>query len=241
MLREELQMKKTAITLFTLVAMFALTASAFAQIRMNEIRCDQTGADVDEYIELSGPAGAALTGYSLIVLGDTGSSGTCGVIEEVFSFSPYSIQADGYFAVVDGDGAPTLTGYDATLGAGTLNFENSDNVTYLLVTGFSGTDGSDLDTNDDGVLDSTPWTSLVDHVGINKGTVPNCTTEERLYSTNVVGPDGSFAPGHVFRCGNSWYIGPFDPSTGVDTPGRANDCATDAKSSSWGRLKSIYR
>lgn len=234
-------MKKLAIALLTMIATLALAASAFAQIRMNEIRLDQTGTDVDEYIELSGPAGASLAGYSLVIIGDTGSAGTCGVIEEVFDFSPYSIQADGYLAIVDGDGVPTLAGYDVVLGAGTLNFENSDNVTYLLVQGFSGTDGSDLDTNDDGVLDSTPWTTLVDHVGISEGTVPNCTTDEYLYSTNVVGPDGTFVPGHVFRCGNSWYIGPFDPLTGVDTPGSANDCATDTKSSSWGRIKSIYR
>jgi hypothetical protein len=241
MLREEDTMKKTAISLFALLATLALASSAFAQIRMNEIRLDQTGTDVDEYIELSGPAGASLAGYALLIIGDTGSAGTCGVLEEVFDLSPYSIQADGFLAIVDGDGAPTLSGYDVVLGAGTLNFENSDNVTYMLVTGFSGTDGSDLDTNDDGVLDSTPWASLVDHVGIFEGTVPNCTADEYLYSTNVVGPDGTFVPGHVFRCGNGWYIGPFDPLTGVDTPGSANDCATDVKSSSWGRLKSIYR
>ena len=154
-------MKKTAISLFALLATLALASSAFAQIRMNEIRLDQPGADVDEYIELSGPAGASLAGYALLIIGDTGSVGTCGVLEEVFDLSPYSIMADGYLAIVDGDGAPTLAGYDVVLGAGTLNFENSDNVTFLLVTGFSGTDGSDIDTNNDGVLDSTPWTAII--------------------------------------------------------------------------------
>ena len=42
-----------------------------------------------------------------------------------------------------------------------ISFENSENVTYLLVNGFTGVLGDDLDTNDDGTLDATPWRVLL--------------------------------------------------------------------------------
>ncbi len=68
-----------------------------------------------------------------------------------------SIQADGYLAVHKSGTVGDCSGYDVDL---TLNFENSDNVTHLLVTGFTGTNGDDLDTDDDGVSRRHP---LGDH------------------------------------------------------------------------------
>uniref|UniRef100_A0A832MLZ5 Lamin tail domain-containing protein n=1 Tax=Eiseniibacteriota bacterium TaxID=2212470 RepID=A0A832MLZ5_UNCEI len=226
--------------LAALLALGLVAGVASAQPQLNEIRVDQSGTDVDEYVEFAGAPGASLAGHHLLVIGDTGSSGTCGVLEAVINLGAYSIQADGYFALRYSSGTPLLTGYDATLAG---SFENSDNLTFLLVTGYSGPAvGGDLDTNDDGVLDSTPWTTLVDAVGIWEGTTPNCTTDEYLYTSTVVGPDGTFAPGHVYRCGNAWYIGPFDPAGGVDSPGAQNAaCATPAKSSTWGKVKTLYR
>ncbi|MDZ4755550.1 MAG: hypothetical protein SGJ11_13770 [Phycisphaerae bacterium] len=43
-----------------------------------------------------------------------------------------------------------------------LNFDHADNVTHLLVSGFTGANGQDLDTDDDVVLDLTPWTAVID-------------------------------------------------------------------------------
>ena len=42
-------------------------------------------------------------------------------------------------------------------------------LSLLLVEGFSGALGDDLDTNDDGVLDVMPWTTLVDGVAVDDG------------------------------------------------------------------------
>ncbi|MEZ5975601.1 MAG: hypothetical protein R3E96_12390 [Planctomycetota bacterium] len=143
------------------------------------------------------------------------------MVETVVDLSAYSINANGFF--VAAEATFTLGVADVLLpGANDLNFENSDNVTHLLVTGFTGADGDDLDTNDDGILDTTPWASIVDSVAF----IETPGTGDMVYSTNQVGPDGAFVPGLVFTCSGVWTIGQFDPSLGEDTPGAANLCGT---------------
>ncbi|MEZ6005505.1 MAG: hypothetical protein R3F33_15120 [Planctomycetota bacterium] len=203
------------------VAAFALATAAQAQVSLSEIRIDQTGADNDEYFELVGAPGTSLAGMWYIVIGDGSSTTLSGVVETVVDLSAYSINANGFF--VAAEATFTLGVADVLLpGANDLNFENSDNVTHLLVTGFTGADGDDLDTNDDGILDTTPWASIVDSVAF----IETPGTGDMVYSTNQVGPDGAFVPGLVFTCSGVWTIGQFDPSLGEDTPGAANLCGT---------------
>ncbi len=204
------------------VGLVAFAGNALAQIQINEVRTDNTGADTDEYFELKGAPGTSLNGYTYIVIGDA-SGTTCGTIESVTPLDGFSIQADGYFAAVKSGDSPVLTGYDAVL---TMNFENSDNVTHMLVQGFTGTNGEDLDTNDDGVLDITPWSSVSDCVAlIGTGTV-DCVSVEYVYCSTQVGPDGTFVTSHAYRCSDTgaWKIGAsFSVSPNVDdTPGSAN-------------------
>jgi len=181
---------------------------------INEVRIDQPGTDNDEYFELAGPSGTSLGGLTYLVLGDgTGGSGT---IEAVVDLSGQAIPVSGYF--VAAEGTFILGTADLTT---SLNFENSDNVTHLLVNGFSGANGDDLDTDDDGTLDATPWTQLVDCVAL----VETVGSGDQIYCTETVGPDGSFVPGHAYSCPAGWEIGAFDPSSGDDTPGSANSCA----------------
>jgi predicted extracellular nuclease len=182
-------------------------------VTLNEIRVDQTGTDNDEYFELSGPAGPSLDGYTYLVIGD--GTGGSGVIEVVVSLDGQTIAADGFFLV--SETTFTLGTADLLVGANGLNFENTDNLTHLLVQGFTGANGADLDTNDDGVLEATPWTSIVDSVAL-VGTAAS----DPVYSSTVVGPDGTFVPGHVYDCADGWLIGPFDPTAGDDTPGADN-------------------
>lgn len=182
---------------------------------ISEIRIDQVGADADEYFELAGPPGASLDGLTYIVLGD-GLVGS-GVIEAVVPLTGHTIPPSGFFVVAEGT---------FTLGAANLsimlNFENSDNVTHLLVQGFTGTDGQDLDIDDDGVLDETPWAAVIDKIALIVQDNPPISTEFH-YGPPTVGPDGQFVPGHAYRCGTTWLVGAFAIGT-TDTPGAPNPC-----------------
>jgi hypothetical protein len=199
------------------LGLFAAAAFAPAQL-INEIRVDQTGTDNDEYFEIAGTAGLSLNDLTYIVIGD--GTGGSGVIESVTSLAGLFIPADGHFLAAESSftiGPPP----DLNAGASGLNFENADNVTHMLLSGFTGSNGQDLDTNDDGVLDATPWSSLLDSVAL----VLNPALGDKVYSPTLVGPDGPFHPGHIYRTpslGPNWAIGPFDPAQGLDTPGTAN-------------------
>jgi predicted extracellular nuclease len=191
--------------------------SAQAQTVINEIRIDQPGDDNDEYFELSGDPDANLTGLTYLVIGD--ATAGSGVIESVTDLDGESLGDLGLFVAAE-----------STFGLGTadlttnLNFENSDNVTHLLVQGFSGANGDDLDIDDNGVLDATPWTAVLDAVGL----VETPGSGDAFYGAALgfqdVGPDGTFVPGYVCRDDSAFVIGAFDPAGGNDTPGAVNEC-----------------
>jgi uncharacterized repeat protein (TIGR01451 family) len=189
-------------------------ARAADGVTINEIRVDQPSTDNDEYFELAGSPAASLDNLTYLVIGD-GSGDTSGVIEAVVELTGTAIPADGYFLAVE---STFSLGGTADLTT-TLAFENSDNVTHLLVEGFTGSLYDDLDTDDDGVLDSTPWSSIDDCVALVGPGSGNLT-----YCATTVGPNGTFFPVHVYRCSLGWFIGQYDPTGGDDTPGQANTC-----------------
>ena len=203
----------------SILPVLALTMAASplaAQVSINEIRIDQPSTDNDEYFELAGPAATDLSALTYLVIGDgSGGTGGSGVIEAVVSLSGSSVTASGFF--VAAESTFTLGTADLTT---SINFENSDNVTHLLVRDFTGSNGQDLDTDDDGALDSSPWLELVDCIGL----VETVGSGELIYCADTVGPDGAFVPGHVIDCPGGFKIGAFSPAGGNDTPGSFNDC-----------------
>lgn len=204
--------------IFALGSVFSLMAATQAAITINEIRIDQTGTDNDEYFELAGNVGDLLASLFYIVIGD--GVGGSGVIESITALPSVLLAANYYLCA---ETTFTMGVPDLSAGASGLAFENTDNVTHMLVFGFTGALNQDLDTNDDGILDLTPWTSILDSLAVVVD--PTATTSEKYYSSTVVGPDGLFAPGHVYRDPNftgPWKIGQFNPIGGQDTPGKAN-------------------
>ncbi|MCC6680582.1 MAG: PEP-CTERM sorting domain-containing protein [Phycisphaeraceae bacterium] len=209
----------------TVIALGLAGATRAAVI--NEIRIDQPSSDNSEFFELYGSPGESLAGLAYIVIGD--GTGGSGVIERVIDLNSFAIPASGFFLDINPANVYSVTG-DTTLSNDT--FENSDNVTHLLVSGFSGANGNDLDINDDGVLDSTPWTSIIDGLSIIEEANPPAATEYSYAASlglPVVGPDGAFAPGLVYRSpdGGAWLIGAFDPAdvtpgAYTGTPGTTN-------------------
>ncbi len=210
------------------VALSGLLASSAFAAGLSEIRIDQPGTDLDEYFEISGTPGESLTGLTYIVIGDDGGDGSgsngkrSGAIEAVISLDGLSIPADGFFLAAEGSfGDPGGLGLSGSVDLTTdLNFENSDNVSHLLVMGFTGADGDVLDTDRDGTLDITPWTSVVDGISlVETVNPPDSNTNEWNYGFGGgIGPAGDFVPGHIFRDdAGAWQIGNF--GGGDDTPG----------------------
>jgi len=206
----------------------ANAACALTGTRISEVRIDETGTDNSEYFELAGAPGTNLSDLTYIVIGDGTALQLSGVLEAIVPLTGRTMPGDGYFVCAEPTFVLGTADYVPT-GANALNFENSDNVTHMLVRGFTGTLNSDLDTNDDGVLDVTPWTEVVDSVSfvLTQAATPAAGTEW-WYSPNRVGPDGTFIPGHIYRCepDQDWLIGLFNPVGGLDTAGNPNPTCT---------------
>ncbi len=211
--------------LTVLLALFCCAAHA---IQINEIRIDQPGTDLDEYFELIGEPGESLDGLSYLVIGD-GASGGSGVIEVEISLDDLSIPDDGFFLAAEQ--TFSLKGAIPDL-ITSLNFENGDNLTHLLVSGLDeGILGTDFDIEpDDGILDAMPWGSVLDAIGMIESLDPP-TAGEFFYGASLgfidIGPSGGFVPSHIFRSADedsSWVMGEFDPANIVasDTPGESN-------------------
>lgn len=144
--------------------------------KLNEFSASTTGTDV-EYVEIHGAPYYDFSGYTVLEIeGDVSTA--AGTVDEVIALG--STDANGL--------------YLANLAANAL--ENGT-ITLLLVKNFSGALNNDLDTNDDGAFDVTPWDAIVDAVAVNDGGAGDIT-----YGTPTLGVayDGlSFAPGGASR------------------------------------------
>ena len=187
--------------------------AATTTVSINEARVNMPGTDDDEYFELIGTAGASLNGLTYIVIGD--GSGGSGVIEEAVALDGFSINAAGFFLC----GEPTMTLATPDY-AYELNFESSDQTTHILVSGFTGIIADDLDTDDDGVLDSEPWDVAIDCLAF---VGPDPAAGDLVYCGTQVGPDDIYTPGHAYLCDSNWYVGTYELSV-LDTPGADNLC-----------------
>ncbi|MEO1668443.1 MAG: hypothetical protein AAFU54_27670, partial [Chloroflexota bacterium] len=190
---------------------------------INEFSFNDPSTDDFEFIEISGDPSVSYSGFTLLVIeGDSTGSGT---IDDVITVG--TTNAQGYWST-------SFTGFLSN------EFENGTN-TILLVDGFTGSSGTDLDTNDDGTFDVTlPWSRIVDDVAVDDG-----GSSDRKYSQTVLagGFDGnSFDVGAASRIPDStdtdsisdWVRNDFEgegfngvigsPERGeaLNTPGAAN-------------------
>jgi len=193
-------------------------------VELNEIRPDHFAADNQEYIELIGDPGTNMDCMRYLAVGPGG------VVEEIVSFSGQTMGSSGLFLVAEATFNPSLFMGMPTPDLTTdLNFLNGGNRTHLLVCSCDGLPGvikgTDLDTNNDGTFDSTPWDCVVDCLALvgDPSAAP-------VYCVEQLGPTATEnTPTHAFRCqemggGTPWKIGAFQlPSGGgADTPGTSN-------------------
>lgn len=187
---------------------------------INEFVANHTGTDNYEFVEIKGDPSTDYSAFWILqVEGDSGAIGTVDAAWQVGTTS-----AAGYW----------------TTGFLTNAIENGS-LTLLLVKTFTGSTGMDLDTDDDGVIDVTPWDLIVDSVAVHDG-----GASDRVFSPAVLNPSfdgGSFTPGGASRIPDGtdtdtaadWMRNDFDgagipaldPGTPVvgeafNTPGAAN-------------------
>ncbi|HMM36476.1 MAG TPA: endonuclease, partial [Thermoanaerobaculia bacterium] len=168
-----------------ILALSALCALPAEAQKITEVVADHAGSDVYEYIEIAAnPASVVppgvndtitvdLSSYRIVELdGSPDGGGNPGKILHVFQ--PGTTNGSGLWS----------TGFlTSTLERPVF--------TLLLVSGFTGAAGDDLDAGDDGILDATPWTTIADGVAFSDG-----STSARTYTAPVLGPgfDGVATP-----------------------------------------------
>ena len=190
--------------------------------KINEFSASTAGTDV-EYVEIFGEPDTDYSAYSILEIEGDFSGTATGTVDEVITLG-----------TTNGNGFNLVNLPANALENGTL--------TLLLVKNFSGVFGNDLDSNDDGVLDVTPWDAVVDSVSVNDGGSSDLT-----YGSPILGPnyDGvsSFAPGGASRfpdgldtessadwvrndfdlAGIPGYSGTLGPGEALNTPGMPNE------------------
>ncbi|TWU41279.1 Calx-beta domain protein [Novipirellula aureliae] len=169
---------------------------------INEFVFSHTSTDTDEYIEILSTPSADMSAYTVLVLD---GSGTEGVIKHALSLGT----ADSNGLQYAGGGIQAQD-----------TFTNGADQSILLVQGFTGNVGDDLDTDDDGTLDTTPWSALLDDVALSNGDAGNSAYSTTVLSAATLSDGSTFHPGGASRIPN-----------GIDTNSSAdwlrNDFAGD--------------
>lgn len=184
-------MKNKLLTISVLIAILLVGVvnsgtglAAASDPLINEFVANHTGADSEAFVEVFGDTSTDYSAFTVLEI--EGDSSGAGVIDAVLPVG--TTDAGGYW--IDNE-----------------DMENGT-ITILLVESFSGSKGEDLDTNNDGVLDITPWTRIVDDVATTDG-----GSSDRTYSATVLGP---FFDGNPFGAGGASRIPNATDTNAVD-------------------------
>ncbi len=184
-----------ALSILAASALLASAASAQG-IYLNEIYASHSGTDDQEMIELVGPPGASLDGIVVgIVEGDAGSS-CAACLDAAWDLSGMTIGASGYFVLGD----TAVTPKDLDIGASNT-IENGTETFYLISTSnpaaITALVGTTVD-NGGGTTILPTMGTILDLVGMTDGGA----TDQVFDGAPVRGPDGTFFPAGIFRCGD---------------------------------------
>ena len=171
-------------------AAVVMPAVASADIVLNEFFVNPPGGDNgQEYLEFLSTTGGveSLAGLSLLnIEGDAG--GGNGTIDKVIDLGSLSTGTNGLLlyrdsaTVLNPAPAPETNVFVQDFDP---DIENPAG-TFLLVSGFTGLQGDDIDADDDGTADNTPWASVVDAVSFADPD-NGATTADGLYAAQFGG------------------------------------------------------
>jgi hypothetical protein len=127
-----------------------------------------------EYVEIIHTPSTALTGLTLVEIDGDGASS--GIINSAISLNSYTTGSNGILLIRDAASSPVWTpAPSAATNVVVFNFTpdiQNGTGTFLIVSGFTGTVGQDLDPENDGTLNTTPWTTVFSAVSVTDTAVP---------------------------------------------------------------------
>lgn len=143
---------------------------------LNEFVANHDGTDTAEFVEVAGDPDTDYSAFTVVEI--EGDGDAAGTVDGAFDVG--STNADGYWT----------TGF--------LNNEiENGTVTLLLVEGFNGALGDDVDTDNDGVADVTVLGRIVDGVAVSDGDTGDLTYAETVLTSGFDGV--SFTVGGASR------------------------------------------
>jgi len=175
------------------------TASAAGGVQFSEIRIRSATDREIEYVELAAPAGTPLAGLTYVVIGGSNEpQTTSGAVTVSVPLDARDVGRDGLFLLANQK--RVYRGRADQVAE--LGIPNGGNQTHLIVRDMAGRVGDDLDADDDGTLDRTPWAEVVAEVSLVEQPEPAAGDAGlRFYSTRLAGPSYSQTPSHVYVCG----------------------------------------
>ncbi|WP_422050833.1 ExeM/NucH family extracellular endonuclease [Shimia sp.] len=184
-------------------------------VAINEFRVSSSGScdDTSNFVELVSTPGQSFDGLTLLALSGEFEPGT---VDYAISLDGAVADENGFLLIAEATNPALGTG---DVGVTDLDFFGSPQ-SFLVVDGFTGNAGDDLDVNNDGTLDTDVGTVLTSLSLIDGDTNPDVS-----YGDTVFGPDGSFTPAGGAR--NPDGTGTFQQlafgDTSQDTPGESNE------------------
>lgn len=199
-------------------------------VLLNELNINPPGEDgANDYVELidTGIGARSLNGLTLVAI-DTypgaDGLGNVGEITRVWNLDSIATGRNGLVLLGDGYGpagsfagvSSPLTATGDPVGMNSDALANNDGFALLLVRGFSGKLGQDLDAENDDELDVTPWTEVVDAIafGVFSYGFPNLS--QSSWTPDNLSRGGRFA-NLVAKNPAHWYGGDISGSNGTDT------------------------
>lgn len=204
---------------------------------ISEFVFNHTGSDTHEFVEILGDMNTDLSAYWILQIEGDANSTTGRVV----SATQLGVTDDnGYF----------VSEFSSN------EYQNGTS-SLLLVENFSGSEGDDIDTNDDGSIDNGLWNSMVDSVSVHDGGPGDLSYSNVVLNAGF--DNGSFTPGGASRIPNGldtdtigdWVRNDFDLA-GIDgnsgslvegealnTPGAENSTTTSGGGSGNGGDENI--
>ena len=168
--------------LFAGACCLGLFVASNAQVTgvINEFVNNHTGTDTDEFVEIFGAPNTDLSALTIVEI--EGDGGGAGLIDGA-TFAVGTTDGSGFWTTPFNN-----------------NIQENGTLTFLLVTGYTGVLNNDIDVNNDGIIDATFWTSIIDSVGVFDGGASDFVYSSTALDSTLA-PSG-FTPGGASRFPN---------------------------------------